>query len=74
MFYHQPLYEFSKWAFQMGIKSNKGCNLKEFSKKNLDEKTIEEFVEVNSLRYYNYDMHLGAFAQTPAIKELLRSE
>ena len=71
MFYYQPLYEFGKWAFQMAIKSKEGCNIKEFCKKNLDENAIEEFVKIQNLKYYNYDVHMSAFTQTPHVKQML---
>ena len=71
MFYYQPIYEFGKWAFQMAVKNKEGCNIRNFCKKNLDENTIEEFVKVNNLKYYNYDVHMSAFTQTPHVKQML---
>jgi len=42
LFYHQPIYEFGMWSFQMAIKTSEGttCDLKEYSRKQLNEVTV----------------------------------
>lgn len=74
LFYHQPLYEFGLWAFQIAIKSESAISLKKFSQMNLSEEKIEEFVENHDLKYYNYDIHLGSMAVPNYVKKMLKED
>ncbi len=61
------------WSFQLASKSEEQSDLKEYSRKNLNETEIEEFVEANDLKYYNFDIHLSAMAMPTHVRKLLKS-
>ncbi len=73
IFYHQPLYEFAFWTFQIAMKTKDtdGLTLKRFSQTQLDEEKVEQFVMKNGLKYYNYDIHLASMAYPTYVKKML---
>ena len=73
LFYHQPIYEFGVWTFQVALKTEEESemSLKQYCRKCLDEERIEKFSKEENLEYYNYDVHMGALAVPNRVRKLL---
>lgn len=58
----------------MAIKTPQGttCDLKEYSTKDLSEDEIENFADVNDLKYYNFDIHIGSFAMPNEYRKIFK--
>jgi spermidine synthase len=61
-----PTYPTGMWSFQYGLKDS------EHPKKIKNVEEIDGFVEAESLRYYNSDVHTGSFATPNFVKALLK--
>lgn len=64
MLFNQPTYPSGVWSFHVGTKSD-------LDPLSVDKKIANDFAEKHDLSFYNYLVHLGAFAMPGYIKKML---
>ena len=67
MIFRVPTYGLENWSLAF-------CSKAKFNpKKDLNTLRAQEFLENNSLKYYNLDMHSACFALPEHIKEMIET-
>lgn len=65
MLFNQPTYPSGIWSFHVGTKSD-------LNPLSIDQNIADSFSEKHDLKFYNYFVHLGAFAMPNYIKKMLK--
>lgn len=65
MLFNQPTYPSGIWSFHVGTKSD-------LNPLSVNQNIADEFSAKNDLKFYNYLVHLGAFAMPNYIKKMLQ--